>query len=452
MIKTKRRLVKESKNNQEINNTSVITLGCAKNLVDSERFSGLLKRNGIEIIPNPEEAESLIINTCGFIKAAKEENINVILQAAELRRQNKYKKLIVTGCLAERYNAELKQQIKHVDYFLGVNSDERILKILMGDRKYELTGERMLYTPSHFAYMKISEGCDQKCSFCAIPLMRGKHVSEPIEKIVEEAKSLAAQGVKELIIIAQDSTYYGLDLYKKRALPELLEQLVEVEGIEWIRIQYAYPRKFPMEIMEMMAKHPKICNYIDIPLQHASDKILRSMRRGVKRQEMEDLLLSFREKIDNLAIRSTFIVGYPGETEEDVAELLDFINTVQLDRVGVFTYSQEENTGAFILGDNLTQEVKDERRGQVMLLQQEISLKKNTAKIGSTLKVLIDEVLADKSIGRTEHDSPDVDNIVIFEGETNLKVGEFVEAKIIDAGEYELYAEVWEDLEFRLLK
>jgi len=444
MIKTKRRLIKEDKNNQEINNTSVITLGCAKNLVDSERFSGLLRKNGIEIIPNPEEAESLIINTCGFIKAAKEENINVILQAAELRRKNKYKKLIVTGCLAERYNAELKQQIKHVDYFLGVNSDERILKILMGDRKYELTGERMLYTPSHFAYMKISEGCDQKCSFCAIPLMRGKHVSEPIEKLVEEAKSLAAQGVKELIIIAQDSTYYGLDLYKKRALPELLEQLVEVEGIEWIRIQYAYPRKFPMEIMEMMAKHPKICNYIDIPLQHASDKILRSMRRGVKRQEMEDLLLSFREKIDNLAIRSTFIVGYPGETEEDLAELLDFINTVQLDRVGVFTYSQEENTGAHILGDSLSQEVKDERRGQVMLLQQEISLKKNTAKIGSTLKVLIDEVLADKSIGRTEHDSPDVDNIVIFEGETNLKVGEFVEAKIIDAGEYELYAEVFE--------
>ncbi len=444
MIKTKRRLIKEDKNNQEINNTSVITLGCAKNLVDSERFSGLLRKNGIEIIPNPEEAESLIINTCGFIKAAKEENINVILQAAELRRKNKYKKLIVTGCLAERYNAELKQQIKHVDYFLGVNSDERILKILMGDRKYELTGERMLYTPSHFAYMKISEGCDQKCSFCAIPLMRGKHVSEPIEKLVEEAKSLAAQGVKELIIIAQDSTYYGLDLYKKRALPELLEQLVEVEGIEWIRIQYAYPRKFPMEIMEMMAKHPKICNYIDIPLQHASDKILRSMRRGVKRQEMEDLLLSFREKIDNLAIRSTFIVGYPGETEEDLAELLDFINTVQLDRVGVFTYSQEENTGAHILGDSLSQEVKDERRGQVMLLQQEISLKKNTAKIGSTLKVLIDEVLADKSIGRTEHDSLDVDNIVIFEGETNLKVGEFVEAKIIDAGEYELYAEVFE--------
>jgi len=442
MLKTKRRILKEQKNNQEINNTSVITLGCAKNLVDSERFSGLLKRNGIEIIPNPDEAESLIINTCGFIKAAKEENINVILQAAELRRKNKYKKLIVTGCLAERYNNELKSQIKDVDYFLGVNSDERILKILMGDRKYELNGERMLYTPKHFAYLKISEGCNQKCSFCAIPLMRGKHVSEPIEKLVDEAKSLAAQGVKELIIIAQDSTWYGLDLYNKRALPELLEKLVEVEGIEWIRLQYAYPRQFPMEIIDSIANHPKICNYIDIPLQHASDKILRSMRRGVKRQEMEDLLLSFRDKINNLAIRSTFIIGYPGETDEDVAELLDFIDTVQLDRVGVFTYSQEENTGAFILGDNLSQEVKDERRGQVMLLQQEISHRKNKEKIGSTMKVLIDEQLEDKAIGRTEHDSPDVDNIVIFEGESNLKVGEFVNAKITDAGEYELYAEV----------
>lgn len=442
MLKTKRRVLKEQKHNQEINNTSVITLGCAKNIVDSERFSGLLKRNGIEIIPNPDEAESLIINTCGFIKAAKEENINVILQAAELRRKNKYKKLIVTGCLAERYNNELKSQIKDVDYFLGVNSDERILKILMGDRKYELNGERMLYTPKHFAYLKISEGCNQKCSFCAIPLMRGKHVSEPIEKLVDEAKSLAAQGVKELIIIAQDSTWYGLDLYDKRALPELLEKLVEVDGIEWIRLQYAYPRQFPMEIIDSIANHPKICNYIDIPLQHASDKILRSMRRGVKRQEMEDLLLSFRDRIDNLAIRSTFIVGYPGETDEDVAELLDFIDTVQLDRVGVFTYSQEENTGAFILGDNLSQEVKDERRGQVMLLQQEISHRKNKEKIGSTMKILIDEQLEDKAIGRTEHDSPDVDNIVIFEDETNLKVGEFVNAKITDAGEYELYAEV----------
>ncbi len=428
--------------NKEINNTSVITLGCAKNIVDSERFSGLLRANGIEIIPNPDEAESLIINTCGFIKAAKEENINVILQAAELRKQNKYKKLIVTGCLAERYNAELKQQIKHVDYFLGVNSDERILKILMGDRKYELNGERMLYTPKHFAYLKISEGCNQKCSFCAIPLMRGKHVSEPIEKLVDETKKLAAQGVKELVIIAQDSTWYGLDIYNRRALPDLLEKLSEVEGIEWIRLQYAYPRQFPMEIIDVIAQNPKVCNYIDIPLQHASDKILRSMRRGVKRQEMEDLLLSFREKVDNLAIRSTFIVGYPGETDEDLESLLDFIDTVQLDRVGVFTYSQEENTGAYILGDSIPQEVKDERRGEVMLLQQEISLRKNTEKIGSTLKVLIDEQLEDKAIGRTEHDSPDVDNIVIFEGVNNLNVGEFVNAEIIDAGEYELYAKV----------
>lgn len=441
MLKTKRRVLKETKNLQEINNTSVITMGCAKNLVDSERFSGLLKRNGIEILSNPDEAESLIINTCGFIKAAKEENINVILQAAELRRKNKYKKLIVTGCLAERYNTELQQQIKNVDYFLGTNSDEKILKILMGNRKYELDGERMLYTPKHYAYLKISEGCNQKCSFCAIPLMRGKHVSEPIEKLVDEAKRLAELGVKELIIIAQDSTWYGLDIYNRKALPELLEKLVEIEGFEWIRIQYVYPRDFPMEIVDTIAKHPKICNYIDIPLQHASDKILRSMRRGVKRQELEDLLLSFREKIDNLAIRSTFIVGYPGETESELAELIDFIKKVELDRVGVFTYSQEENTGAFILGDSLSQEEKDERRGQVMLAQQEISLRKNQAKIGSTIKVLIDEQLEDKAIGRTEHDSPDVDNIVIFENEKNLKVGEFVNAKIIDAGEYELYAE-----------
>lgn len=441
MLKTKRRVLQEKKNIQEISNTSVITMGCAKNLVDSERFSGLLKRNGIEILANPDEAESLIINTCGFIKAAKEENINVILQAAELRRKNKYKKLIVTGCLAERYNTELQQQIKNVDYFLGTNSDEKILKILMGNRKYELDGERMLYTPKHYAYLKISEGCDQKCSFCAIPLMRGKHVSVPIEKLVDETKRLAEMGVKELIIIAQDSTWYGLDLYNKRTLSELLEKLVEVEGIEWIRIQYLYPRQFPLEIVDTIAKHPKICNYIDIPLQHASDKILRSMRRGVKRQELEDLLLSFREKIDNLAIRSTFIVGYPGETETEVAELLDFIEKVQLDRVGVFTYSQEENTGAFILGDNIPQEVKDERRGEVMLLQQGISLRKNKEKIGSTIKVLIDEQHENKAIGRTEHDSPDVDNIVIFENEKNLKVGEFVQAKIVEAGEYELYAE-----------
>lgn len=423
-------------------NTSVITLGCAKNLVDSERFSGRLRANGVEVLDNPDESETLIINTCGFIKAAKEENIQVIMEAADLRAQGKYKNLIVTGCLAERYTDEIKSQIPEVDHVLGTNSDEQILKILTGDDKYTLRGERMLMTPKHFAYMKISEGCNQKCSFCAIPLMRGKHVSTPIEELLIEAKQLAASGVKELIIIAQDSTWYGLDLYKERALPKLLDALAAVEGIEWIRLQYAYPRQFPLEILDAIASNPKICNYIDIPLQHASDKVLKSMRRGVTRNQMEDLLGKFREVIPNVAIRSTFIAGYPNETEEDVEELKDFLRKMELDRVGIFTYSQEENTGAFPLGDPLPEEVKDERRGELMLLQQEISLKKNSARIGSEMKILIDEQLDDQAVGRTEFDSPDVDNIVILEGTTGLEVGEFYNAKITDAGEYELYGEL----------
>lgn len=423
-------------------NTSVITLGCAKNLVDSERFSGRLRANGVEVLDNPDESETLIINTCGFIRAAKEENIQVIMEAADLRAQGKYKSLIVTGCLAERYTDEIKSQIPEVDHVLGTNSDEQILKILTGDDKYTLRGERMLMTPKHFAYMKISEGCNQKCSFCAIPLMRGKHVSTPIEELVNEAKQLAVSGVKELIIIAQDSTWYGLDLYKERALPKLLDALAAVEGIEWIRLQYAYPRQFPLEILDAIASNPKICNYIDIPLQHASDKVLKSMRRGVTRNQMEDLLGKFREVIPNVAIRSTFIAGYPNETEEDVEELKDFLRKMELDRVGIFTYSQEENTGAFPLGDPLPEEVKDERRGELMLLQQEISLKKNSARIGSEMKILIDEQLNDQAVGRTEFDSPDVDNIVILEGITGLEVGEFYNAKITDAGEYELYGEL----------
>ena len=423
-------------------NTSVITLGCAKNLVDSERFSGRLRANGVEVLDNPDESETLIINTCGFIKAAKEENIQVIMEAADLRAQGKYKNLIVTGCLAERYTDEIKSQIPEVDHVLGTNSDEQILKILTGDDKYTLRGERMLMTPKHFAYMKISEGCNQKCSFCAIPLMRGKHVSTPIEELLIEAKQLAASGVKELIIIAQDSTWYGLDLYKERALPKLLDALAAVEGIEWIRLQYAYPRQFPLEILDAIASNPKICNYIDIPLQHASDKVLKSMRRGVTRNQMEDLLGKFREVIPNVAIRSTFIAGYPNETEEDVEELKELLRKMELDRVGIFTYSQEENTGAFPLGDPLPEEVKDERRGELMLLQQEISLKKNSARIGSEMKILIDEQLDDQAVGRTEFDSPDVDNIVILEGTTGLEVGEFYNAKITDAGEYELYGEL----------
>jgi ribosomal protein S12 methylthiotransferase len=396
----------------------------------------------MEVIGDTENSEALIINTCGFIKQAKEENIEVIMEAAEKRAAGQYKSLIVTGCLAERYTNELKTEIPEIDYVLGTNSDERLLKLLIGDSKYELRGERLLSTPSHFAYFKISEGCNQKCTFCAIPLMRGKHVSQPIEKLVAEAEHLASQGVKELVVIAQDSTWYGLDIYKKRALGELLEKLAGVSGIEWIRLQYAYPRQFPLEILDVIANEPKICNYIDIPLQHGSDKVLKSMRRGVKRAEMEELMAKFREKIPEVAIRSTFIVGYPNETDQDMEELKGFINNVQFDRLGVFTYSQEESTGAFPLGDPVPDEVKEERRGEIMLMQQQISLKKNTSRIGSEMKVLIDEQFEDKAVGRTEFDSPEVDNLVIFENQTGLKPGDFVTAKITDAGEYELYADL----------
>jgi len=426
----------------EIENVSVITLGCAKNMVDSERFSGMIKANGLDVISNPDEADALIINTCGFISAAKEENIQVIMEAAHLRAEGKFKNLIVTGCLSERYDEDLKEQIPEIDYVLGTNSDEQILKILIGDGKYELRGERLLSTPSHFAYLKISEGCNQKCSFCAIPLMRGKHVSRTMESLIEEAEGLAQKGVKELIVIAQDTTWYGLDIYKKRALPELLKKLSEINGIEWIRLQYAYPRQFPMEIIDEIANNPKMCNYIDIPLQHGSDKVLKSMRRGVKRQEMEDLINSFKEKSPGIAIRSTFISGYPNETLEDQEEFKDFLRTMKFDRVGIFKYSKEEDTGAFILGDPISDEEKERRYDELMLLQQEISFEHNKSKIGQELRILIDEQLETKAVGRSEFDSPDVDNIVIFERETNLPVGEFVMAKIVDAGEYELYAEI----------
>ncbi|MCX6146778.1 MAG: 30S ribosomal protein S12 methylthiotransferase RimO [Candidatus Kapabacteria bacterium] len=424
----------------EIKNVSVITLGCAKNLVDSERFSGKLRANGINIIEDTQNADALIINTCGFIKSAKEENIQMILEAAELRKKKKYKKLIVTGCLAERYNEELKTQIKNVDYFLGTNADDKILKILVGDPKLELLGERMQFTPKHFAYLKMSEGCDQKCTFCAIPIMRGKHISEPIEKLVNEAKGLAKAGVKELVLIAQDSTMYGKDLYGKRIIGELLNQLADISEFEWIRMMYAYPRDFPYEILDIIAQRPNICNYLDIPLQHGSSKVLKSMRRGVTREDLDKIVYSIREKIPNVAIRSTFIVGYPNETEEDVDMLIDFIQQSELDRVGVFTYSHEEGTGAYPLGDPIPEAVKDERRGRVMLAQQEISHRKNKAKVGSTLKVLVEYENDDYYLGRTEQDAPDVDNIVyVSKKDTNIELGTFIKAKITDAAEYELY-------------
>ncbi|MDT3738070.1 MAG: 30S ribosomal protein S12 methylthiotransferase RimO [Candidatus Kapabacteria bacterium] len=427
----------KSKNNN-INKISVITLGCAKNLVDSERFSGLLLANGFEFT-DADNADAMVINTCGFIKSAKEENVQIILEAAEQRRKGKLKKLIVTGCLSERYNKELTSQIPNVDFFLGINSDKKILKILSGDHKYTLTGERMLFTPKHYAYLKISEGCNQKCSFCAIPLMRGKHITEPEDKMVSEAVGLAERGTKELVLIAQDSTYYGKDSTKKQTLAKLLERLSGIEKLEWIRLMYAYPRQFPHEILDVIANHPKLCNYIDMPMQHASDNVLREMKRGIKLRKMEALLDTIREKIPNVTLRSTFIVGFPNESDADFQTLLDFIERQQLDRVGVFTYSHEEGTSAFPLGDPIPEKVKEERRGELMLLQQKISLKKNKAKIGRQIKVMVDGTNDKGYFGRSEQDAPDVDNLIYFNSKSVLKPGEFVNVMISKAEEYDLF-------------
>lgn len=421
-----------------INKISVITLGCAKNLVDSERFSGLLQANGFEFT-DANNADAMVINTCGFIKSAKEENVQVILEAAEQRRKGNLKKLIVTGCLSERYNKELSSQIPNVDFFLGINSDKKILKILSGDKKYTLTGERMLFTPKHYAYLKISEGCNQKCSFCAIPLMRGKHITEPEDKMVNEALGLAEHGTKELVLIAQDSTYYGKDAVKRQTLASLLEKLARIDKLEWIRLMYAYPRQFPHDILDVIAAHPKLCNYIDMPLQHASDNVLRSMKRGIKLRKIEALLDTIREKIPNVTLRSTFIVGYPNETDTDFKQLLDFIERQQLDRVGVFTYSHEEGTSAFSLGDPIPEAVKEERRGELMLLQQNISLKKNKAKVGKTIKIMVDGINENGYFGRSEQDAPEVDNLVYFNSNYKHNAGEFVNVKINKAEEYDLY-------------
>lgn len=427
---------------REVNNINVLTLGCAKNLVDSERFSGLLKANGFNFTETADKADAVIINTCGFIKAAKEENVNVILEAAEMRKRGDIKKLIVTGCLSERYGQELKDQIQDVDYFLGVNSDKKILKILSGDQKYTLTGERMLFTPKNYAYLKISEGCNQVCTFCAIPLMRGKHISEPIDKLVREAKRVAKLGTKELVLIAQDSTFYGKDQDGVRKISTLLNEISKVDGIEWIRMMYAYPRAFPYEVLDVIAENPKICKYIDIPLQHISDNVLRSMKRGIKARKIRFLLDQIRANIPNVAIRSTFIVGYPNETEADFEELLGFLEEQMLDRVGVFTYSHEEGTGAFHLGDPIPEEVKQERRRRFMMVQQQISRKKNQKKIGQTFKVMIDDYKDGKYIGRTQYDAPEVDNSVHLLSDRKLNVGDFVDATIYDAGDYDLYGDV----------
>jgi ribosomal protein S12 methylthiotransferase len=425
------------------NKVNVVTLGCSKNLYDSEVLMAQLKANKFEVEheAQQDDSEIVIINTCGFIDNAKEESINTILRYAEAKRMGQVSKVYVTGCLSERYKDDLEQEIPEVDAYFGTRELPKLLKTLKADYKHELVGERLLTTPSHYAYLKIAEGCDRPCSFCAIPLMRGKHVSTPIENLVNQTKSLAAKGVKELILIAQDLTYYGLDIYKKRNLAELITALSEVEGIEWIRLHYAYPSGFPMDVLDVIKDNPKVCTYIDMPLQHGSSKILKAMRRGIDREKTEDLVRAIRSKIPNIAIRTTLIVGYPGENQEDFEEMYQFVEDMKFDRLGVFTYSHEDNTHAFNFEDDVPEEVKKERAEEIMELQSGISHQLNEAKIGKTFKVLFDRIEGDYFIGRTEFDSPDVDNEVLVkkDADTFIRIGDFANVLITKADHYDLY-------------
>jgi ribosomal protein S12 methylthiotransferase len=423
------------------NKINVITLGCSKNTYDSEVLMGQLKANGKEVV-HEEEGNIVVINTCGFIDNAKEESVNTILEYVDKKEQGLVDKVFVTGCLSERYRPDLEKEIPDVDQYFGTTELPLLLKALGADYKHELLGERLTTTPKNYAYLKIAEGCDRPCSFCAIPLMRGKHVSQSIEKLVKEAEGLAKNGVKELILIAQDLTYYGLDLYKKRNLAELLENLAKVEGIEWIRLHYAFPSGFPMDVLDLMKREPKICNYIDIPLQHISDDILKSMKRGTTKEKTTKLLQEFRERVPGMAIRTTLIVGYPGETQKDFEILRDWVQEMKFERLGCFTYSHEENTGAYALVDDVPQEVKQARAAEIMDLQSQISWDLNQEKIGQTFKCVIDRKEGQYFIGRTEFDSPDVDNEVLVDASKYyLKTGDFVNLKIIDATEFDLYAE-----------
>ncbi len=426
------------------NKINVVTLGCSKNVYDSEVLMGQLKANGKEVTHEAKEDEGniIVINTCGFIDNAKEESVNTILEYANKKEDGLVDKVFVTGCLSERYKPDLEKEIPNIDQFFGTTELPLLLKALGADYKHELIGERLTTTPKNYAYLKIAEGCDRPCSFCAIPLMRGKHVSTPIEKLVIEAEKLAKNGVKELILIAQDLTYYGLDLYKKRNLAELLEALVKVEGIEWIRLHYAFPTGFPMDVLELMKREPKICNYIDIPLQHISDNILKSMRRGTTYEKTTNLLKNFRKAVPGMAIRTTLIVGYPGETEEDFQILKKWVEEMRFERLGCFTYSHEENTHAYNLEDDVPEDIKRERANEIMDIQAQISWDLNQEKIGETFRCVIDRKEGQYFIGRTEFDSPDVDNEVLIDASKfYLKTGNFVDLKIIDATEFDLYAE-----------
>lgn len=424
------------------NKINVVTLGCSKNVYDSEVLMGQLKANGKEVV-HEQEGNVVVINTCGFINNAKEESVNTILHYMQKKEDGEVDKVFVTGCLSERYKPDLEKEIPNVDQYFGTTELPGLLKALGADYKHELIGERLTTTPKNYAYLKIAEGCDRPCSFCAIPLMRGKHKSTPIEDLVVEAEKLAANGVKELILIAQDLTYYGLDLYKKRNLAELLENLVKVEGIEWIRLHYAFPTGFPMDVLDVMNREPKICNYLDIPLQHISDKILKSMRRGTTQAKTTKLLKEFRAAVPEMTIRTTLIVGYPGETEEDFETLKHWVTDMRFERLGCFTYSHEENTHAYNLEDDVPEDVKQERANQIMEIQSQISWELNQEKIGQTFKVVIDRKEGNYFVGRTEFDSPDVDNEVLIDATTTyLKTGEFYNVKIIEAEDFDLYAEL----------
>jgi len=425
---------------------NVVTLGCSKNIYDSEILMGQLKGNQFNVVHEANKLASddiIVINTCGFIDNAKQESIDTILQYSELKEQGKVGKVIVTGCLSERYKPELEAEIGNVDAWFGTNDLQNLLASVGADYKHELIGERLLTTPSHFAYFKIAEGCNRPCSFCAIPLMRGKHLSQPIEKLVKDAQTLAKNGTKELILIAQDLTYYGLDLYGKRNLDELLRNLSDVEGIEWIRLQYAYPSGFPMEILDVMNERANICNYLDMPLQHISDNMLKSMRRGITKQKTIDLVNAIRDKVPDLALRTTLITGYPGETARDFEEMQQWVEETRFDRLGCFTYSHEEKTHAYQLVDDVPDETKQERADAIMEIQQSISFDKNQEKIGNTFKVLVDKNDGSYFVGRTEFDSPEVDNEVLIDAKKDYAtIGSFVNVMIDSAEDFDLYGHI----------
>ncbi len=423
---------------------NIITLGCSKNMVDSEVLSGQLNANGIKVAHESGKLDHniVVVNTCGFIDKAKEESVNTILEQVALKRSGKLDKVYVTGCLSERYRGDLTLEIPEVDAWFGTMELPLILKQFDADYKAELIGERLLSTPKHYAYLKISEGCNRTCSFCAIPLMRGQHVSKTIDEVITEAKNLVRMGVKEVMLIAQELTYYGLDIYKKRALSELLKHLSDVEGLQWIRLHYAYPSKFPLEILDVMRERDNICNYLDMPLQHISNNMLKAMKRQITREEITELIANVRDRVPGICVRTTLIAGFPGETRDDVEDLKQFLVDTRLDRVGIFTYSHEENTSAYDLVDNVPAAEKEVRAQEIMEVQQEISYEKNQEKIGNTYKVIIDKKESGRYLGRTEFDSVEVDNEVVISGSKPLPIGDFVNVKITKAFDYDLEGEV----------